>query len=103
MGNKAKPVVEEAKLRCEYCNISLINIVINQTNEERKDLGIPPQLAVFYANCPKCGQFTEKTKKFEGTTNILHSSKDIIIEDVDVDIEDDGTILSNIKLSLNNK
>lgn len=107
--NKEEPIYNEDNsgiLHCFDCGIALLEILITETNESRREIGLRDAHAVFKVSdgsCPQCGGGSLPSKIFDGSTSIGVFSDNIrfIIEDTeivdDLSIKDD-VVYTTVKL-----
>ena len=59
---------KEYIVRCGNCNNQLAEIIINKTNEQREESGMPRIVSkVKITDCPKCGGSSFVSPTFEGS------------------------------------
>lgn len=89
-------VVEDTEIKCGNCNVPLINVVVVETNDDRKIRGLKPQKSQYQVQCYKCHGSSFKTKVFEGSTIIAGIADFITVDTVDTDILNNGVVFSKL-------
>lgn len=90
----------ETKLACINCGKNLAEIVTTQTNDELKEIGERPIFASYsIVNCPNCKKGKSKSSGIiTGRSYIGPLMAGVSVEIENTDIDDNGTIINEVKL-----
>lgn len=95
-------LVEEKQIFCSRCNTPLLNIIVSETNDNRKKRGLDSISTKFTVKCYKCSHCS-KTKEFDGSTNIAPVAEFVSFEIDKVEKHTDGTISAFVETKGNNR
>jgi hypothetical protein len=89
-------ILQEQKIKCSNCGTPLAEVLVMESNEQRKERDLKPIKSSFRINnCTKCsngGSFIHGP--FEGTTSVGTFKDNLLVDVEDTDILTDGTIMN---------
>lgn len=90
--------IEELTISCQDCKKSIGEIVITESNDERRKNGLHSQKIKFkITDCPRCGGSSKESKIFAGSAAIHSPDDRYYLENIDY-IEENGIINFQLKV-----